>query len=410
MGILKFTITHKDPKSLARVGRLEVKHGVLETPAFIVVGTRASVKAVDPRELKAMGVQIALANTYHLMLRPGAEAVAEQGGLHSFMGWDGPMVTDSGGFQAFSLGFAIEHGVGKMVKMFPAEGSHDRAKKSPPARGGSAFGGKLAKITDDGIMFHSHLDASKHLLTPELSIDIQQKLGADMILVLDECTSPLSSYEYTRSSLDRSHRWAERSMAAHKSDQALVGIVQGGAYEDLRTYAAKWNAGMPFDAFAIGGSLGKSKDDMWRILEWTNAILPEGKPRHLLGIGGVDDVFNAVERGVDMFDCISPTRLARMGIVSLRPESGGSAANKWRLHINGSVKAEKGPIDPACGCSTCTRFSRAYLRHLLSTGELLGYSLTSTHNLYFITKLFEEIRAAIKDGSYTMLREKWMGK
>lgn len=401
MGILTYEITHKDPKSMARVGRLAVKHGSLETPAFIVVGTRASVKAVDPRELEAMGVQIALANTYHLMLRPGAEAVAEQGGLHSFMGWKGPMVTDSGGFQAFSLGFAIEHGVGKMVKMFPAEGSHDRAPKPQKP--------KLAKITDDGIVFHSHLDAAKYLLTPERSIDVQEKLGADMILVLDECTSPLSSYEYTKDSLDRSHRWAERSLAAHKTDQALVGIVQGGAYEDLRTYAATWNAGMPFDSFAIGGSLGKSKDDMWRILEWTNAILPEGKPRHLLGIGGVDDVFGAIERGVDMFDCISPTRLARMGIVYLRPESGGSPANKWRLHLNGSVKAEKGPIDPACGCSTCKRFSRAYLRHLLSTGELLGYSLTSTHNLYFITKLFEEIRAAIKDGSFVALKERWMG-
>ncbi len=402
MGNLKFTITAKDHGSLARVGRLEVAHGALETPAFIVVGTRASVKAVDPRELKAMGVQITLANTYHLMLRPGAEEVAEQGGLHSFMGWDGPMVTDSGGFQAFSLGFAIEHGVGKMVKMFPDEGKHDRAPKPQKP--------KLAKITPDGIVFHSHLDASKHLLTPERSIDIQQKLGADMILVLDECTSPLSSYEYTKESLERSHRWAERSMAAHTTDQALVGIVQGGAYEDLRAHAARWNAAMPFDAFAIGGSLGKSKDDMWRILEWVNPVLPESKPRHLLGIGGVDDVFEAVERGVDMFDCISPTRLARMGIVSLRPESGGSAANKWRMHLNGSVKAEKGPIDPACGCSTCTRFSRAYLRHLLSTGELLGFSLTSTHNLYFMTKLFEEIRAAIKAGTYADLKERWMGK
>lgn len=402
MSILTFDITHKDKASMARVGRLAVKHGVLETPAFIVVGTRASVKAVDPRDLKEMGVQIALANTYHLMLRPGAEAVAEQGGLHKFMGWDGPMVTDSGGFQAFSLGFAIEHGVGKMVKMFPDEGKHDRVQKAPARP-------KLAKITDDGIVFHSHLDASRHLLTPERSIDIQEKLGADVILVLDECTSPLSTYDYTKVSLDRSHRWAERSLAAHKTDQALAGIVQGGAYEDLRTYAAKWNADMPFDSYAIGGSLGKSKDDMWRILEWTNAILPEGKPRHLLGIGGVDDVFGAVERGVDMFDCISPTRLARQGIVYLRPEGGGTAANKWRMHLNGAVKADKGPIDPSCTCTTCARFSRAYLRHLLSTGELLGFTLTSIHNLHYVTKLFEEIRAAIKDGSFRSLKEKWMG-
>jgi queuine tRNA-ribosyltransferase/7-cyano-7-deazaguanine tRNA-ribosyltransferase len=400
MGFLRFDITHKDSRSAARTGVLRLKHGVVETPAFIVVGTRASVKAVDPRDLKEMGVQITLGNTYHLMLRPGAEAVAEQGGLHTFMGWDGPMVTDSGGFQAFSLGFAIEHGVGKMVKMFPEEGNHDRAQK--PAKP------KLAKIDDDGIIFRSHLDASLHKLTPERSIDIQEKLGADMILVLDECTSPLSTYEYTRDSLERSHRWAERSMAAHASDQALVGIVQGGAYEDLRLHAARWNAAMPFDAFAIGGSLGKSKDDMWRILEWVNPVLPEHKPRHLLGIGGVDDVFGAVERGVDMFDCISPTRLARMGIVYLRPESGGAAANKWRMHLNGSVKNEKAPIDPACGCSTCRRFSRAYLRHLLSTGEILGHTLASVHNLYFMTSLFKEIRAAIAVGTFGDLKAMWL--
>jgi queuine tRNA-ribosyltransferase len=400
MGVLKFTVTHRMP-GLGRAGRLELKHGVLETPAFIVVGTRASVKAVDPRDLKAIGTQIALGNTYHLMLRPGAEAVAAQGGLHKFMGWDGPMVTDSGGFQAFSLGFAIEHGVGKMVKMFPAEGTHDRAPK--PSRP------KLAKITEDGIVFRSHLDASTHLLTPERSIDVQQKLGADMILVLDECTSPLSSYDYTRLSLDRSHRWAERSMAAHTTDQALVGIVQGGAYEDLRAHAAKWNAERPFDGYAIGGSLGKSKDDMWRILEWVNPVLPEDRPRHLLGIGGVDDVFGAVERGIDLFDCISPTRLARMGIMYLRPESGGSAANKWRLHLNAKVKDDTGPIDPACDCSTCARFSRGYLFHLHKCGELLAYSLTSVHNLRFINRLFEEIRAAIKDGTYQDLKRAWMG-
>lgn len=402
MGILKFTVTAKDPHSMARTGTLELKHGTVMTPAFIVVGTRATVKAVDPRDLKEMGVQITLANTYHLMLRPGAEAVADQDGLHTFMGWDGPMVTDSGGFQAFSLGFAMEHGVGKMVKMFPDEGKHDRVQKPMKQ--------KLAKITDDGIVFSSHLDASIHKLTPEKSIDIQQKLGADMILVLDECTSPMSSYEYTKESLERSHRWSERSMAAHTSDQALVGIVQGGAYEDLRAHASKWNASMPFDAYAIGGSLGKSKDDMWRILEWVNPILPEDKPRHLLGIGGVDDVFGAVERGVDMFDCISPTRLARMGIVYLRPESGGNAATKWRMHLNGSIKAQKGPLDLACGCSTCKRFSRAYMRHLFSTGEILGHSLASIHNLFFMTKLFEEIRAAIASGGFAALKEKWLGK
>lgn len=401
MGILSFEITNRITGTLARTGILRLKHGVIETPAFIVVGTRASVKAIDPQTLKDLGAQVVLGNTYHLMLRPGADLVAGQGGLHDFMCWDGPMVTDSGGFQAFSLGFAMEHGVGKMVKMFPDEGGNGRMRK-PDVE-------KFAKITENGIRFRSHIDRSPHLLTPERAIDIQQKLGADMILVLDECTSPLSTYEYTKRSLDRSHRWAERSMAAHTTDQALVGIVQGGAYEDLRLHAAKWNASMPFDSYAIGGSLGKSKDDMWRILEWTNTILPEDKPRHLLGIGGVDDVFEGVERGVDMFDCVSPTRLARIGIVFLRPESGGTRENKWRMHLNASIKEDSRPIDGNCACSTCARFSRAYLRHLLKTGELLGHNLTSIHNLHFTLQLFREIRAAMKDGTFFDLKEKWLG-
>jgi len=401
MGSLSFDITSRIPGTLGRAGRVTVPHGVIETPAFIVVGTRASVKAVDPQVIKDLGAQVALGNTYHLMLRPGADLVAGQGGLHRFMGWDGPMVTDSGGFQAFSLGYAMEHGVGKMVKMFPDEGATGRSRKPDQP--------KFAKITEDGIKFRSHIDKSPEFLDPERSIDIQEKLGADIILVLDECTSPLATYEYTKRSLDRSHRWAERSMAAHTTDQALAGIVQGGAYEDLRTHAANWNASMPFDSYAIGGSLGKSKQDMWRILEWTNAVLPEGKPRHLLGIGGVDDVFESVERGVDMFDCISPTRLARMGIVFLRPESGGRPVNKWRMHLNGSVKEDSGPIDPACGCSTCSRFSRAYLRHLLQTGEMLGFTLTSVHNLHFMLEMFREIRAAIANGTYADLKAKWLG-
>ena len=400
--MLNFRITSRDLHSLARNGRLELKHGVIETPAFIVVGTRASVKAVDPRDLKEMGVQVTLANTYHLMLRPGAEAVAAQGGLHKFMGWDGPMVTDSGGFQAFSLGFAIEHGVGKMVKFFPHEGNIERPQQPTKS--------KLAKIDDDGITFRSHLDASLHRLTPERSIDIQEKLGADIILVLDECTSPLAGYDYTKESLARSHRWSERSFVAHKTDQALAGIVQGGAYHDLRLEAARFNAGMPFDSYAIGGSLGNSKADMWNILEWTNAILPDGKPRHLLGIGGVDDVFESVERGVDMFDCISPTRLARMGIVYLRPEAGGRPENKWRMHLNARIKADSGPIDPHCGCSTCRRYSRAYLVHLFGVGEMLGHTLTSIHNLHFMMRLFADMRAAIAAGNFADLKKFWLGK
>lgn len=400
MGILKFNIREKDPKSMARTGALELKHGTIQTPAFIVVGTRASVKAVDPQALRDMGVQMTLGNTYHLMLRPGADVVAEQGGLHNFMGWDGPMMTDSGGFQAFSLGLAMKHGIGKVYNMFP-----DDAEPRPR----KVIEKPFAKVEEDGIVFHSHIDGSTHKLTPELSMDIQHKLGADMMLVLDECTSSLSSDRYIENSMHRSHRWAERCLEIHNTDQALAGILQGGCDEKSRRYAAKWNAERPFDSFAIGGNLGKTKQDMFELLRWCNEELPEDKPRHLLGIGGVGDMFGSVEKGVDLFDCISPTRLARMGRLYIRPESGGSPANKWMMKLNASVERDPQPIDPNCDCSTCKRFSRAYLRHLYKTGEMLVHTLTSVHNIHFMMQLMREIRESIDEGRFRELQNRWLG-
>jgi queuine tRNA-ribosyltransferase/7-cyano-7-deazaguanine tRNA-ribosyltransferase len=399
MAQLEFSITASDSQSMARTGLLKLKHGTVQTPEFIIVGTRATVKAVDPAELKKNGVQIALANTYHLWLRPGEEVVAGQGGLHQFMGWTGPLVTDSGGFQAFSLGYALEHGVGKLIDNF-SDG--DWFKKRKPLRP------KLARIDDDSIIFRSHLDGRPLRLTPEKSIEIQEKLGADMILVLDECTSPVASYEYTKEALERTHRWAERCLSAQTTDQALVGIVQGGEYEDLRVRSAKFLASLPFAAYAIGGSLGKSKADMLRVLEWSNTNLPADRPRHLLGIGSIEDIFAAVERGVDLFDCILPTRLARMGIALIRPESGGNINNRWRMQVNSLMTNDARPLDQNCTCSTCVRFSRSYIRHLQKSGEILGHTLVSIHNIAFMMRLMREIRASIIAGNFASLREIWL--
>jgi len=399
MGILDFKITARENGTMARAGLLKLKHGTIETPEFIVVGTKATVKAVDPAQLKQIGVQVTLANTYHLWLRPGEDVVAGQGGLHKFMDWSGPMLTDSGGFQAFSLGYALEHGVGKLIDNFDDK---DWLKKKKPIKP------KLARIAEDGITFRSHLDGSTLELTPEGSILIQEKLGADIILVLDECTSPVSSYEYTRDALDRTHRWAERCLEAHQTDQALAGIIQGGEYQDLRLRSAEFLGALPFDCYAIGGSLGKSKGDMLRVLEWTNQILPDEKPRHLLGIGSIEDIFESVERGVDLFDCILPTRLARMGIALIGPRSGGNMKNHWRMHINATMTEDPRPLDMGCDCPTCSRFSRSYIRHLQKSGEMLGHTLVSVHNLAFMMRLMREIRAAIAAGQFQQLKQAWL--
>ena len=392
---LSFAIAARIPGAGGRAGTLTLPHGPVETPAFMVVGTQATIKSLTPEEVRSLGTQMILGNAYHLYLRPGAGLIEEFGGLHKYMGWDGPILTDSGGFQVFSLGFALEHGVGKIAKIFPGEGSQAPKRAQRP---------KLTRIDDDGVTFTSHLDGSTHRFTPEVSIGIQQQLGADVIVAFDECTSPLHDHPYTARALDRTHRWADRCLEAwtRRDDQALFGIVQGGAYRDLRLQSAEFFAMRPFPGYCIGGSLGKDKDDMRAILDWTLPILPEERPRHLLGIGEPEDFFSAIERGIDLFDCVAPTRLARHG--ALYTADG-------RLQIKAArYTHDQGPIEEGCGCYTCQRFSRGYLRHLFHAGETLALRLASLHNLYFIVNLVRAIRASILDGTFATFRDSYLGR
>ena len=373
---------------MARAGVLTTPHGEVHTPVFMPVGTLATVKSLTPDDLLQLGAEIILANTYHPYLRPGPDLVAALGGLHGFMAWPRPILTDSGGYQVFSLGFALEHGVGKIAKTFPGQ------RAAPPKQ---PIRARLTRVDDDGVTFVSHVDGSTHRLTPEVSIEVQEKLGADVILAFDECTSPLSSYEYTRQAMERTHRWALRCLdARRRPDQALFGIVQGGAYRDLREESARFVGGLPFQGFAIGGSLGRSKADMHHVLEWVTPLVPEDRPRHLLGIGEPEDLFECVERGVDMFDCVAPTRLGRHGVLY---------TSDGRLSIrNAACRADSQPPEPGCQCYTCRHFSRAYLRHLFVAEELLGYRLATIHNLHFILSLVQSIRQSICDGTLRDLK------
>lgn len=399
MTAISFTSRRPDPRSPARLGTLVTPHGSVETPAFVVVGTQAAVKSLQPHEVAALGAQAVLCNTYHLYLRPGPDLVADLGGLHGFMGWPGPMFTDSGGYQVFSLGFGKEHGIGKIVGMFPDEDPRDRRR---PTRDAAAQA-KLSRVDDDGVTFRSHLDGSTHRLTPESSILIQEKLGADVILAFDEPTSPLHDEAYTALALERTHRWAERSLAAkRRTDQALYGIVQGGAFQRLRESSAAFIGGMPFDGFAIGGSLGTSKRDMDHVLDWSIPALSEDRPRHMLGIGEPEDLFRCVERGIDTFDCVAPTRHARHGV--LMTADGPLTITK------AAYREDDGPVDPECGCLTCTTFSRAYLRHLFVAEELLAYTLATTHNLAFVLGLMARIRAALANDSLGELKAAVLGR
>ena len=399
MSAITFTTRRPDPRSPARLGTLVTPHGAVDTPAFVVVGTQAAVKSLQPHEVAALGAQAVLCNTYHLYLRPGPDLVAELGGLHGFMGWSGPMFTDSGGYQVFSLGFGKEHGIGKIVGMFPDEDPRDRRRQNSAA-GTQA---KLSRVDDDGVTFRSHLDGSTHRLTPESSIEIQEKLGADVILAFDEPTSPLHDETYTALAMERTHRWAERSLAAkRRSDQALYGIVQGGAFQRLREESAAFVGGMPFDGFAIGGSLGTSKRDVERVLDWSIPALAEDRPRHMLGIGEPEDLFLCVERGIDTFDCVAPSRHARRGV--LMTADGPLTITK------AAYREDDSPVDPECGCPTCSTFSRAYLRHLFVAEELLAYTLATTHNLAFVLGLMARIRAALRDGTLDEVKTTVLGR
>ncbi len=394
----KFEIHANDGR--ARRGTISTPHGKIETPAFIPVGTQATVKTLDVNDLNNLNAQAVLANTYHLYLRPGSKIVEKFGGVGKFMGWDGPTFTDSGGFQVFSLGFGLEHGVSKISSIFPDEDTPERRRSKK----------KLMKVDEEGVAFKSHLDGSDHRFTAESSINIQQQIGADIILAFDECTSPLHDEAYTAKALDRTHRWAKRSKEAwtNRSQQALYGIVQGGAYKNLREQSADYINSLDFPGHAIGGSLGKNKNDMYQILDWVEPRLNPSKPRHLLGIGEIGDLFAGVARGVDTFDCVAPTRMARNGAVYIGPRSGGNPQNKYRINIAAAKYLEdKGPIDPDCTCWVCQTHSRAYIRHLFNANEILGMKLATYHNLHFILNLMSDIRLSIENGTFEKLAEEW---
>ncbi len=408
--MFSFDIIKKSKKSRARVGIIKTPHGEIHTPAFIPVATQATIKGITEEQLKAIGIEVVLANTYHLYLRPGDKVIKKLGGLHKFMNWDRPIVTDSGGFQVFSLGAAIEHGVGKIANIFPGSESSARSPKANETERNrtsttrfpgeavrpASQGQSLTRITEEGVYFRSHLDGSKYFIGPEESIKIQENLGGDIIFAFDECTSPLHDHAYTQKAMERTHRWATRCLEAHQAlpagRQWLFGIVQGGAYEDLRIKSAKFIGGLDFPGFGIGGSLGKSKKDMHKVLDWTAPLLPEAKPRHLLGIGSVEDIYEAVKRGIDSFDCVIPTRLGR---------NGAALTKKGNLNIKSArYRLDKNQIEKNCGCYTCRHFSRYYLCHLFKAGEMLGPILTTIHNLHFMENLMKEIRNDILDSRY----------
>jgi len=406
-----FSFDIKAHSAKARAAEYKTPHGVIQTPAFVGVGTQSAVKAISPEQAKTAGTQVIFNNTYHLYLRPGEEIVAKHGGVHKFMNWDRPIMTDSGGFQVFSLGASIEHGVGKVANIFPGE-EGGVLKDKPLAPKGKS----LVKISEHDVQFRSHIDGSKHLFTPEKSIAIQRDLGADIILAFDECTSPLHDKRYTKKSADRTHRWAKRCLDYFKANdpthdyaQMLYGIVQGGAFQDLRSESAQVIAAMDFDGIAIGGNLGNTLDDMYNTIDWTIAELPDDKPRHLLGIGDIPSIFEAVERGVDTFDCVSPTRNARNGGLLKRFDDDGNPLAKFRINMrNAKFADDTRPVDESCTCYCCQNYSRSYLRHLFKANELFAHSLATIHNLQFMAELCKDIRQSIHDNNFSELKKEWL--
>lgn len=365
---VKYELIKECKQTKARLGKLHTPHGVIETPIFMPVGTKATVKTMTPEELKDMGAQIILSNTYHLYLRPGHKIVEEAGGLHRFMNWNKPILTDSGGFQVFSLG-------------------------------------DLRTITEEGVEFRSHIDGSKHFISPEKSIEIQNSLGADIIMAFDECPPYPADREYVKKSLERTTRWAKRCIEAHKypDKQALFGIVQGGMYRDLREQSVKELLELDLPGYAVGGlSVGEPAELMYEVLDYTVPMLPKNKARYLMGVGSPDYLFEAVIRGIDMADCVLPTRIARNGTVM---------TSRGRVVIkNAKYKRDFSKLDPECDCYACRNYSKAYIRHLFKSDEILGARLATIHNLYFLIKLMENIREAIKEDRLLEYREEFYKK
>ncbi|MBR2706400.1 MAG: tRNA guanosine(34) transglycosylase Tgt [Mogibacterium sp.] len=365
---LEFEVLHQDSGTKARRGRMRTPHGTVDTPVFMPVGIQATVKAMKPESVEATGAQIILANTYHLMLRPGSDIVREAGGLHEFMNWHRPILTDCGGFQVFSLGH-------------------------------------MRKITEEGALFSSHIDGSRHMLSPEKSMEVQNDLGSDIIMGFDECAPPDASYDYIARSQARTTRWLERCIEAHRfpDRQALFGIMQGGFFRDLREESARDIVKFDLPGYAVGGiSVGETKEQYIGVLDYAPDLLPYDKPRYVMGIGTPDYILEAVERGVDMFDCVEPTRIARHGMAT---------TSHGRVNIkNAKYERDFGPLDPDCDCYTCRHYSRAYLRHLFKAGETMSAMLLSEHNLRFLSKLSEDIRKSIEEDCFTEFKRDFYGK
>lgn len=393
MKALKFSISHRLHGAQARVGQITTPHGTIETPAFIPVGTQATLKALTPEQLKATGAQAMLVNAYHLYLRPGHETLDKAGGVHTFMNWDGPTFSDSGGFQVMSLGVGFK----KVIDMSGQGSGNVTSKKD-----------KLATIDDEGVTFKSHLDGSYHRLNAEKSMQIQHGIGADITFAFDELTTLHHSYDYQVESLERrTHPWAVRSLAehrrlnavrTHRPPQALFGVVQGAHYEDLRRQSARFLGAMDFDGFGLGGALEKAR--IGEIVRWMSEELPEDKPRHMLGISEPDDIFACIENGADTFDCVSPARVGRNGALYTR----GGRINIKRAEF----KQDFRPFDEACDCYTCAHYSRAYLHHLFRTGELLANTLATIHNERFIVRLVDDIRESIKNGTFYSFKQQFL--
>ena len=363
--VVNYELVAEDRKTGARAGLLHTPHGVFKTPMFMPVGTQATVKTVTPEELEEMGAQIILSNTYHLFLRPGTELIHEAGELHRFMNWNKGILTDSGGFQVFSLG-------------------------------------AMRKITEEGVYFRSFLDGSKQFLSPEISIRAQEDLGSDIAMAFDECIPYPADYEYARKSTERTTRWAKRCIKAHqRTDRGIFGIIQGGMYKDLRKQSAMEISSLPFDGMAVGGlSVGEPHDLMYDILEETIQWMPKGKARYLMGVGTPDCLVEGVARGVDMFDCVFPTRVARNGMAMI---------HTGRMNMkNKKYERDFRPIEESCGCYTCRNYTRAYIRHLYKSEELLVFRLVTIHNLYFLLQFMRDMREAIVQGNFSEFREHFM--
>ncbi|MEI6237815.1 MAG: tRNA guanosine(34) transglycosylase Tgt [Candidatus Saccharibacteria bacterium] len=393
MSDFKFKIITKIADSLGRAGEISTAHGTIRTPAFIVVGTKATVKALTPEQIKATGAQAVLANAYHLYLQPGPKVIGQAGGLAKFMNWPGPTFSDSGGFQVLSLGAGYK----KVLAM----GTDIEADKAVAKKGQ-----RLASIDDYGANFKSHIDGSKHRFTPKLSMQIQHSIGADIIFAFDECTSIMQSYVYQKIALERTHQWAKVCLKEHnklneiqtRSKQALYGVIQGAHYQDLRQQSAIFMANLAFDGYGLGGAF--EKENLAQIIKWVNEILPENKPKHLLGLSEPDDIFIGIENGADTFDCVSPARIARNG--SIYTTTGRFTIKKAQFADDYS------PLVNGCNCYTCTSYSKAYINHLFRSGERLAATLATIHNEYFIVQLVDEIRESIINGTFQQYKKDWL--